>query len=282
MRALHQTYPGKFETDVRTSYPAILKFNPFLTKLKLSDAKIIQPTRHMLCTKDIRLPIPLIYSYTKGLGRELGIELEQTHNQPNLYLSTDEEKWEPPIPQPFWLVNACTNPTSATKYWNGYQAVINHFKNKATFIQIGRGEYQHHKLAGAVDMIGNMTLRELIIWVSKCQGAIGPTGLLQHLCAAFDKPYFCIVGGVVSASLIQYPQQQTFHTIGQLPCCHKAGCLRKRLVAPPEPGLGQIPCSYPLRKQGMEIATCMDLIKPTEVILAIQRFLTASNDLTLP
>ena len=165
-----------------------------------------------------------------------------------------------------------------TKLWNGYQKVVDYFKGRVTFVQIGKGEDNHTKLSGVVDMIGQTSLRKLILWTTKAEAGIGPITLLQHLCAAFNKPYFCLAGGRENVTWIQYPCQHTFHTIGQLDCCIRGGCWRSRVVPlGDEHVFDQHTCKYPIQTNNTAIAQCMELIKPVEVISAIERYLAAQS-----
>jgi len=288
IKSLHDKFPGEFVTDIRCAHPAIFKHNKHISKLSLRDSKIIRPTYLDLINASNHVPAPFLLGFAQNLGRQLGIRLTLTTNKPDLYLSEEEEEWEPPIPQPFCIICAGTKRDFTTKQWSGYQQIVEHFKGQMTFVQVGRAEDQHFKLSNAVDMIGKTTLRELMVWLSKAEAGIGTISLLQHLCAGFDKPYFCIAGGRENSTWIQYPKQQTFHTIGQLDCCAKGGCWKTRTVALGDDAKGadgkkldESLCKYPVHKPTVPIPRCMEMIRPLEIILSIERLLAASSRKTL-
>lgn len=278
VKSLHDKYPKTYKTAVLTQYPQIFKNNPNISEVNLNTAQVIKINYQEISNVSNHVPVPFLFGFVTDLGKKLGIPLTLTTNKPALYLNPSEQRWKSPIGKPYWIINAGIDNYFTTKQWLGYQQVVNHFKNKIQFVQIGKSGDNHPKLANVIDLIGKTSLRELIIWISKCTAAIGSITLIQHLCAAFDKPYFCIAGGRENSTWIQYPKQQTFHTIGQLECCKHGGCWFPRTVALNDSHEFDLSlCKNPITKDPYVIPKCMDLIKPVEVILAIERFLNASS-----
>lgn len=254
---------------IQCPHPAILENNPYLNKVDIQYAAITKIELSLDKSLDIYKNIQ------NNLNKQLNINITKYENRPNLYLNNKESTWQPVVSPNYWLIDGSANKNNNTKIWHGYQSVIDYFKGHESFVQIGLGEDEHYKLKNSLDMIGQTSLRELILWAYKAKGGIGSPGLLQHLMAAFDKPYFCIMGGIKPISICPYIKHQVFHTIGQLHCCRDTGCYLKEL---PNKNNTGFQCSNSINKNGYILPKCMDIIRPIEVISSIERFLESSKN----
>jgi ADP-heptose:LPS heptosyltransferase len=121
-------------------------------------------------------------------------------------------------------------------------------------------------LRGVIDLLGKTDPRQLIRLVYHSSGGVGPSTFLQHLCAAWQKPYVCLLGGREPVAWVQYPKQTTLHSIGQLDCCRDRACWKSRVVP-----LGDRSeqdrslCSNPRGR----IPLCLDRIEPRKVAESI-------------
>jgi ADP-heptose:LPS heptosyltransferase len=177
----------------------------------------------------------------------------------------------PWIESPYWIVNAGVKSDFTLKQWpvENYQAVVNHFRGKLAFAQIGEKHHNHPKLSGVVQLVGKTSLREVVRLVFHAAGGIGPITFLQHLCAAWEKPYVAILGGREPAGWVAYPRQHTLHTIGAAwapedGCCRGVACWKSRLAE----------CAMPVREGLVRgVGRCMAEIRPSAAIEAIERVL---------
>src|SRR5205807_1627752 len=112
-----------------------------------------------------------------------------------------------------------------------YQQVVDHFRGNVSFVQVGSAEHDHPKLDGVIDLVDRTNTRQLMRLTYHADGGLGPITFLQHLCAAFEKPYVALLGGREPVSWVQYPLQTTLHTLGKLPCCRTKACWKSRVVA---------------------------------------------------
>ena len=221
IESLHATYPGLFLTDVRTSCDDLFKHNPHITPLTESEAGVVEMYyTELICCSD-GVPNSFLRGYCDYLGKVLSVPLELKTNRPHLYLS-EEEKEKDPLEahsaQPhrkYWLVNAGIKRDFTAKQWpvEYYQEVVNHFRGKVCFVQVGSTEHDHPVLEGVINLVGKTSFRHLICLVYHAQGGLGPITLLQHLCAAFEKPYVALLGGREPVIWTQYPLQTTLHTL---------------------------------------------------------------------
>ena len=127
------------------------------------------------------------------------------------------------------------------------------------------------RLEGVINRVGQTSTRELMRLVYHAQGGLGPITFLQHLCAAFEKPYMALLGGREPVPWTQYPLQTTLHTLGKLPCCQTRSCWRSRVVRLNDGSEeDKSVCDSPVMTFSRPVGKCMAIIKPPEVIRAIE------------
>lgn len=279
IESLHATYPGRFLTDVRTSCDDLFKYSRRITKLTDAEAETIEMHYTDLVNRSDDVPNSFLRGYCYDLGKKLGIPIELTTNRPQIYLSTDEQAANPMVgpggkgPSRYWLVTAGIKKDFTLKQWplEYYQQVVDHFRGKLQFVQVGSDEHDHPKLEGVINLVGQTDIRQLIQLVYHAQGGLGPITLLQHLCAAFEKPYMALLGGREPVIWTQYPIQTTFHTLGKLPCCRTRSCWRSRVVRLND-GCEQDNslCDSPVLDMQRPVGKCMAIIKPQDVIRGIE------------
>ena len=281
IESLHLTYPDEYETDVRTSCDAIFENNPRITKLDELGARVIDMHYNSIHRSDEE-SIPFIGGMVEHLENELQVGLRLRVNRPMLYLSEAEKSWVNQIAEivgwniPFMVVNAGIKADYTAKLWptDYYQAVINATRGLVQWVQIGDTSHNHPALSNVIDLRGKTDIRQLIRLVYHSRGGLGPITFLQHICAAFQKPYIALLGGREPAIWVQYPLQHTLHTIGMLDCCATRSCWKSRVV--PSDDLNDPKnlntCKYPIRQAGaLPVAKCMAMIMPDEVISIIRR-----------
>jgi ADP-heptose:LPS heptosyltransferase len=281
VESLHASYPGQYITDVRTSCDEIFENNPHVTKLRDDEGELVEMHYNELLNQCNQVPNPFLRGYAYHLGKKLGIHLELVTNRPHIYLSNEEKDWINQITQHFTyfkdtkfsVVNAGVKKDITLKQWpvEYYQEVIDHFRGRIQFVQVGKGDDDHPKLKGVIDLVGKTTTRQLIRLVYHAQGGLGPITFIQHLFAAFEKPYVALLGGREPLSWTQYPFQTTLHTIGKLPCCRTGACWRARVIMlgdgdPRDKGL----CEFPFLGLERPVGKCMAIIKATDAIRAIE------------
>lgn len=277
VESLHRAYPDQYITDVHTSVPEIWAHNPLITKLAEQDPEVTTlnleyPSVNRSCQEHVSF----LSGYTTNLGDQLGIPLRLKVNRPYLYLSDEEKEWMNQIQEhrsngrdiPFWLINAGIKSDYTAKAWpiEYYQEVVNRTIGDIQWVQVGSEEHDHPPLDRVIDLRGQTDHRQLIRLVYHCDGGLGPVTYLQHLCAAWEKPYICLLGGREPVTWVSYPLQHTLHTIGMLPCCRTEACWRSQVV----PG-GKDLCEWPILGLERPVAKCMAMIKPAEVLQILER-----------
>jgi len=286
VKSLHETYPNEYLTDAHTSARSIWQNNPDITELNKEDpdVQIIQMEYRQAIKRCNQVHVSFLSGYTEWLGMQLGRPLSLTVRKPCLYLSEDETVWIDQIKQyvtngreiPFWIVNAGIKHDFTAKSWpvEYYQEVIDKTIGVIQWVQIGAKEHNHPTLKHVIDLRGETDNRQLIRLVWHAQGGLGPVTYLQHLCAAFDKPYICLVGGREPVTWVTYPLQHTLHTIGALPCCRSTACWKSRITPLGDSDIKDSDlCNWPVMGLERPSARCMTMIKPTEVLCILDRLI---------
>jgi hypothetical protein len=182
---------------------------------------------------------------------------------------------------PFWLVSAGGKFDLTVKWWEQarWQAVVDHFRDRILFVQVGNAKDYHPRLNGVLDLRGWTSLRQLIRLVYRAQGILSPVTCLMHLAAAVPappgrptlRPCVVVAGGREPAHWEAYPGHQFLHNVGALPCCAQGGCWKKRTVPLGDGSDNDEPqqlCTMPVGS----LPRCMDMITPGDVIRAVESY----------
>jgi hypothetical protein len=291
VRDLHQCLPGSYQTDVRTGFPEVWEHNPHLTPfvdyepgLQVIDCDLPLVERsdhagkHALC------------GFLDFLSDQLSVNLRLTDFRGDIHLSAeecDQGSWLARLTGheiPYWILNAGGKHDCTVKWWNPvrFQAVVDHFKGRIQFVQVGRMEDWHPRLRGVIDLRGRTRVRDLVRLVHHADGVVCGVTALMHLAAAVPRPASargarpCVViaGGREPPHWETYPGHQFIHTIGALNCCASTGCWTSRTRA-----LGDgkdAPERLCVDVRG-EWPACMDLITAEEVIRRIELYLARAR-----
>lgn len=289
VRELHRQYPRRYQTDVRTSTPAIWENNPYLTAIADGEreARVLQ-MHYPLINQSNQRPVHFLEGYCEYLATQLGLpSLRPREFRGDIHLSEEERGWMNQVEETtgyagrFWLINAGSKRDFTCKQWPlaNFQAVVDRVRDRTVFVQIGAAEHDHPPLEGVIDLRGKTDHRQLIRLVYHAAGIMTGVSYPMHLAAAVPNPPWlrglrpCVVinGGREPPHWEQYPGHQFLHTIGALDCCATGGCWKSRVVA-----LGDGDhkdrdlCPQPVDGH----PRCMWLITPEDVIRAIERYRT--------
>jgi ADP-heptose:LPS heptosyltransferase len=280
--SLHQAHPGRFRTAVETSADGLFDYLPYVWKAAPGDLEGVRKVNveYPAVNQSNQRGIHFMSAYCEGLSQALGVPVPLATNRPQIHVSTREREWMSAVqeitgrPTQFWVVNAGHKTDYTAKWWGteNYQRVVDLLRGKVQFAQIGSLEHTHPPLRGVIDLRGKTDdHRQLVRLCWHASGGLGGVTFLQHLCAALEKPYVCLLGGREPNLWTSYPLQQTFHTLGALPCCRTSACWRSRTVALKD-GSEQDNslCENPFFGPDT-IPACMARIEPEEVARAILR-----------
>jgi ADP-heptose:LPS heptosyltransferase len=282
IRDLHRCYPKEFITDVRTTCPAFWEHNPYITPLRDDDpeARAIECHYHLI-NRSNHEPYHFIHGFIEDLNRQLKLNIRPTAFKGDLYLSNLERSWMSQVQEvaelevPFWIIVAGGKYDYTIKWWETarYQEVVDHFKDRILFIQVGEQGHNHPPLQGVLDLRGKTDLRQLVRLVYHAQGVLCPVTLLMHLAAAVEvkggrpqqRPCVVIAGGREPTHWEAYSHHQFIHTIGALPCCESGGCWRSRTIPLGDGDEKDRPQNLCVNVEGT-LPRCMGMITSEEVI----------------
>jgi ADP-heptose:LPS heptosyltransferase len=281
IECLHEQHPDRYLTDVRTSCDAIFENSPRITRLKAGAPDVREIAMHCpLINSSDQRPVHFLQAYVDYLGQQLKVPLTLTTNRPHIYLTEQEKSSTSQVQEitrarvNYWIVNAGTKRDFTCKGWghSNYQRVIDELHGRIQFVQIGEAHHLHEPLRNVINLIGRTTARQLIRLCWHAQGALGPTTFIQHIFAAFEKPYVVLLGGREPVNWNHYPTHTTLSTVGKLRCCQYGGCWRSRIVplGDGDPKDKQL-CEQPVHGDDV-IPRCMAMITPTTVVQAIMRY----------
>lgn len=290
VRDIHRARPGEYQTDVRTSCPALWENNPYLTPLDDSapDVRVIDmhyPLIHQSNTGAYHF----IHAYHQFLSTVLNEPVPVTEFRGDIHLSSEEKGWmsqlnELGYDEPFWIVMAGGKYDFTAKWWNptAYQQVVDHFRGRLLFVQCGEGGHWHRSLSGVVNLVGKTDPRQFVRLMYHADGVLCPVTFAMHLAAAVEtrpgrplnRPCVVVAGGREPAQWEAYPHHQYLSTNGMLPCCDKGGCWKSR-CQPVGDGDAKDRdlCMFPVQVEPeLRIPYCLDMISPADVIRKIEMY----------
>jgi ADP-heptose:LPS heptosyltransferase len=287
VRDLHLCYPGEFLTDVRTSCPDLWLHNPYLTPLEKGDDGVeVVECHYPLIHQSNQRPYHFIHGFIEYLGERLRTRILPLHFKGDIHLSEEEKNAFPSCAaalgdRPFWIIVAGGKHDFTIKWWSAerFQAVVDHFRGRIQFVQVGSDEHHHPPLEGVVDLRGKTSIRDLVRLIHHSQGVLCPVTLAMHLAAAVEtrgsaapnRPCVVVAGGREPPQWEAYPFHQFLHTVGMLECCSEGGCWRSRVVPLGDGDLKDHPHALCLNPVG-SLARCMDMISADSVIRAIEGY----------
>lgn len=288
VRDLHRCYPGKFQTDVRTSCPDLWQDNPYLTSLDEDDPEVTSLECHYpLVHRSNQGPYHFISGFSDFLNKQLGLRIEITDFRGDVHLTAEELALPSQVAEmvgqdvPYWIIVAGGKYDYTIKWWHfrRYQEVVTALHDEAIFVQVGEAGHYHPQLHGTIDLLGKTSLRELIRLVYHAQGVVCPVTFLMHLAAAVPTPAgkqsqrACVViaGGREGPQWEAYPWHQFIHTVGALPCCLHGGCWRSRTL-PLGDGDDKDDPSHLCLDVVDSLPRCMAMIEPAEVVGRVRRY----------
>ena len=288
VRDLHLAYPRRFQTDVRTACPALWENNPYLTPLdEKSPGVEVLKCDYPLIHQSNERPYHFIHGFIQFLNRKLKLEIRPTAYRGDLHVSCREKSWIFQVREilggdvPFWIVVSGGKYDFTAKWWEAgrFQEVVDHFRGKILFVQVGERGHHHPPLRGVIDLLGRTDLRQLVRLVYHSQGVLTIVNALMHLAAAVEvkggrpknRPCVVVAGGREPAQWEAYPHHQYIHTNGALLCCDNGGCWKSRVRPLGDGDRADAPGNLCVDVVG-PLPRCMDMITPADVIGRIERY----------
>ena len=288
VREMHRCHPGEFTTDVRTPCHALWEHNPYLTALKEPDADVeVIECHYPLIHRSNEAPYHFIHGYIEFLNERLGLRIQAAQFKGDIHISDEEKSWYSQIREvagediPFWIIVAGGKCDVTIKWWDPkrWQAVVDHFRGKIQFVQVGQKGHHHPALKGVIDLRERTDLRQLVRLIYHAQGVLCPVTSLMHLAAAvpvkeggpLNRPCVVVAGGREPSHWEAYPHHQFIHTCGALLCCDNGGCWKARTQPLGDAAESDAPDSLCVDVVD-GLPCCMNMITPDDVIRRIEPY----------
>ena len=195
VRDLHHCYPGRFATDVRTLCPDLWENNPYLTPLLETDPDVeLVECSYPLIDRCNEAPYHCIHGYIEFLNSHFGLSIRPSVFKGDIHISDLEKSWCSQVREltgddtPFWIIAAGGKYDVSIKWWatRRYQEVVDHFRGRILFVQVGELGHHHPRLSGVIDLRGRTNLRELVRLVYHSQGVLCSVTALMHLAVPWN------------------------------------------------------------------------------------------------
>lgn len=295
IRDLKKAHPDRFDIYVRTGVNDLFQNNPYCKFIE--EAKDPQTIREIRCHYPLiqhsnQKPYHFIHGFRKYLEEQLGVPIPMGDFKGDIHLA-DYEKTEPcqlaneGYRGKFWIMMAGGKNDYTAKWWPNsfYQAVVDHFKGKITFVQCGERGHWHKPLTGVINMLNKTTCREFIKLMYHAEGVVCPVTFAMHLAAAVEtrpnapklRPCVVIAGGREPDQWEKYNGHAFLSNVGRLKCCSGGGCWRSRCQTLGDGDSKDTKdlCEQPVQvTPELRVPKCMHMITPQKVIEAIEEWYT--------
>ena len=225
VRDLHRTYPYQFLTDVRTPCPDLWEGNPFVTPLSENSPDVRTVDCHYpLIHESNQSPYHFIHGFRLYLNETLKLEIKAGPFKGDVHLREQEKDWLSQVDEitggegsRFWLIVSGGKTDFTNKWWDPdrSQAVVDHFRGRVQFVQVGQTSagHVHPPLENVIDLRGRTDLRQLVRLTYHADGAVCPVTMLMHLAAAVPTP----TGPAAEPSLCRDGRRSGAGAVGSLP-----------------------------------------------------------------
>jgi hypothetical protein len=279
VKAIHDLYPGQYETLVDAPGEALFYHHPLVrTNILRFEGALVNVHHHEIDHAN-ETGKSFAQVVCENIGPQIERPLHPTTDRPQFFWTEQERAWTPPWgPGPFCLVNATDKQDYSAKYagWDFYNAAAQRIMAAGVkVVQIGKDDMYHRKIERAVDITGKTNLRQLMVATLHASFTLCGVTLLCHISAGCSTP--CILMNTrETASWIAYPNQYPLNASGHLPCCPTPGlgCWKARTVALGDgrPYLDRNLCELPvLTPCGEWVPSCYNLPGVTDVDEVMKR-----------
>jgi FkbM family methyltransferase len=274
VKALHDSYPGEFLTDVDTSYPEVWDNNPHIFRHG-AGSDVIECDR-VVIDRDGTRRQHYVQAYLDLLNQALGTRAVASQIGGDIHLSSEEKSWYSEIYNycgeevPYWIISSGGKFDIPIKWWDHsrYQEIVDAFQGRIQFVQTGAWGNHHPRLKGTIDLRGRTNIRDLIHLVYYAQGVVCGVTALMHLTSAVPTENGKSRTGVIIAGLREprvweaYPGHHFFTPSRDFECAH---CWKQRYFTIPDRGRNNDPQLFCSNIQN-RLPGCMDAIQAEEVI----------------
>jgi len=162
LRDLHRCYPGRFVTDVRTSCADLWIGNPWLTPLRDDEPGVrVVECQYPIIHGSNQAPWHFLFGFSEHLNDKLGLRIQPTEYRGDVHLTPEEREWFARVQEahgearPYWLFASGGKWDYTIKWWDAarYQQLVDHFRGRIDFVQVGETHHHHPDVRGVTDLL---------------------------------------------------------------------------------------------------------------------------------
>ena len=284
---------------VDTSAGEIWENNPYISKLDKKDPGVkVYEVDYPIIHESNEGQYHFIHGFRKDIENKLNLRIKPTKFKGDIHISDEEKSWmsqieEMGIKDDFWIIVAGGKTDFSCK-WNNpntYQKIINYFKNKITFVQVGcdkhvdndEPDHWQPQLDNVINLVNKTDLRQFIRLIYHSVGVLCTVTFAMHAAAAIEmkktppvnRPCVVVAGGREPPQWEAYPHHRFLSLNGALDCCDNGGCWKSRCQKIGDGDEKDVKdlCEYPVQiNDSLRIPKCMDMIKAKDIIRAIETY----------
>lgn len=266
MRSLHETYPDRYLTSVRSAHSQVFSGNRYISEMTPDDVEIdityndstvpnsdpCNIFQRAVLDLSSRLRLPINYSIPSNT-----IGLTEEEKEANNLLRLD-----PRLSGRYWVLDPSYESGSAFR-WSGsaFREVVESFRDE-TFVLIRPKDRREDGIEAEniVNLGGQLDLRQMFQLVYRCRGTISLPGYLPLLSLLVGtegdsyRPSIVLGGGLFAPQSYSFFNCHYLHCVGSLDCCKNGACLDGQ-------NCGEIP------------SKCLGMVSTGEVIEILRRYL---------
>ncbi len=279
IRDLHAAYPSRFLTGIECDHPDVFFANPHAAEVG-PEARILD-CAHVKLDRSGQAGHHYLQAYIDLFNKQLGTAIALTEPRGDLHLSHDERRWYSELYNycgrelPYWVVCSGGKFDLPVKWWghDRFQSVVDRFRGRIQFVQVGAFGNHHPRLEGAIDLRGQTTTRDLIHLIYHAEGVLCGVTSLMHIAAAVPpragrRPAAVIVAsGREPIAWERYPGHEYVTAAGDLAC---SPCWRNRVeILPDGPKENRSDRRCLFVERGLPL--CLDRIASDRIIERLER-----------
>lgn len=292
VRDIYKAYSDTFDIGVETSFTELWNNNPYIIKLK--DKRLGAAVYNLSYGDGIQKagkePIHFLRAFHDDFEKKSGMKLPLTEPRPDIHLSEDEKN-NRMVDGRYWVVLSGGKSDFTTKhprFFDIQDAVSVLGGMGIKFVQVGaqtgKPASLHRTLAGAVDLRGKTSLRDLLSLIHNADGVLCTITFAMHAAAALEKPCVVTAGGREEWWWEGYVRENPafkglnvnvphrfLHTMGLLDCCRGPRACWKNKVLKSEGDKSY--CSYPhAEPEGQTVPLCQHMIGANRIVESVLHY----------
>ena len=203
VESLHRAHPGRFVTAVDGPGAELLGHNPHVVSAEsVIDGAPVVWDRFPISGAPDESPLDAMRGGCDAIAAALGVPVPLAVDRPCVSLSPDERGRVPQVHEAasgnprYWLVDEGGGDGGPAGWPGAFDLtrIAERVGDRVRLVRVGTDEPARPAHPGVLDLQAGPGLRELARAVWHAVGGIGPSGVLRHLCAAFEKPYVYVGG----------------------------------------------------------------------------------------